>query len=84
MPNLKISRKNFYDFIRNNIGSFGKNKQTVLSRMIKEYSKEHNYVLLEEVNILYKKLEEKNALIKQYEAKQKLFCPKIKRDLIIE
>lgn len=84
MANLKISRKDFYDFIRNNIGSFGKRKQTVLSRMIKEYSMEHNAVLLEEVNMLYKKLEEKNALIKQYEAKQKLFCPKIKRDLIIE
>lgn len=81
---LKLKRKNFYEYIRNNIGPLSKDKIKELSKLIKEYSIEHNEVLLEEVNILYKKLEEKNNLIKQYEAKQRLFQPEFKRDLIIE
>lgn len=81
---LKLTRKEIYKYIRKNIGSISKEKQKEISTLIKSYSKQHNYVLLEEVNMLYKKLEEKNNLIKQYEAKQKLFQPEIKRDLIIE
>lgn len=81
---LKLRRKEFYDYVRKNIGPLSKDKIKELSKLIKKYSIEHNEVLLEEVNILYKKLEEKNNLIKQYEAKQRLFQPEFKRDLIIE
>jgi len=83
-PILKPTRKEIYEYIRNNIGPLGKRKQQTISEMIKGYSIKHNKVLLDEINILYKKLEEKNSLIRQYEAKQSLLEPEVERDLILE
>ena len=83
-PILKPTRKEIYEYIRKNIGNYNREKQRTISEMIKNYSAAHNKVLIEEINILYKALEEKNEIIKQYKAKEELFQPVIKRDLILD
>jgi hypothetical protein len=83
-PILKTTRKEIYEYIRKNIGTYNREKQRAISEMIKNYSAIHNKVLIDEINILYKKLEEKNETIKQYKAKEELFQPVIKRDLILD
>lgn len=83
-PILKITRKQIYEYIEKNTLKLSNSKKREISKMIKDYSRKHNEVLIEEINILYNKLEEKNEIIKQYKAKEELFQPIIKRDLILD